>query len=126
MSSLSVVSGGRRCTLWHHWEWRNLRAIALGNPGCALFFDFVNSDNRLQGNIASLDPRKFVLELFFARIDQYLRPFAEHQFLNLDKAPHVALVDLAGEHLVDLSAIVENDLVDGLRCHGISNEPGTM
>jgi len=102
-----------RYRLWCHRERGDLGTAPFRDARRALFVHFVDANNGLQGNVASLHTRELVLELFLAGIDQNLGALTKHQFFYLDKTPHITLVDLTGKNLVDLTTIMENDLYMG-------------
>src|SRR5690606_36278303 len=66
----------------------------------------------VQRNKGTLHVGKLVVQAFLGRVYHHLGAFAEQELLHLDKAIEVALVDLAGIDLVDLSLVQEDDFVD--------------
>ena len=103
--------------MWRHRERRDFGTTAFGDARGALFVHFVDANDRLQRNVASFHTRELVFELLFARVDQNLGALAKNQLFYFDKTPHITLIDLPGKNLVDLTTIVENDFVHGLRRH---------
>jgi len=62
-------------------------------------------------NKRALDTGKLAFQTFLGRVDNDLGAFAKQEFLDLDKAVQVALVDAGHVDLVDLALIQENDPV---------------
>src|SRR5690606_36084306 len=57
---------------------------------------------------------ELALELFLARIDQHLRTLTEHQLLDFQEAPQLALEYLPCVQFVYLTLVDENHPEDGL------------
>ena len=93
------------------------RGGGLGDPGGPLFFHLVDTNDRMQGDVAALDPGELILEFFFRGIDQNRRPLPKHQLLDFDETPHIALENLPGEDLKHLASVLEDHLVNGLLAH---------
>src|SRR5688572_33228954 len=75
----------------------------------ALLPDLVDADDRVQRQVAALDPGKLGLDALLGRVENYAAALPEHQFLDLDEAEEVAMADLAGVDLVDLALVDEHD-----------------
>src|SRR5690606_41969731 len=76
-------------------------------------FHLVDADNRVHRHEAAQHTLELRLQFLLARVDHHLGALAEHELLDLQKAPQVTLEDLLGVHLVHLALVEEDDLVDG-------------
>src|SRR5690554_3475128 len=92
-------------------------ALGLGALASSFLFGFVDADVRGEGEKTAFDVGKLRLQFFFRRVDDDLSALAKNKLLSLEKAPEIALVDLADIDFVDLPLIEENDLVDRILCH---------
>src|SRR5690606_41662536 len=70
--------------------------LRLADLGLTDTLHLVDAHYGVQRDEAAVDAFELVLELFLARVDQHLRTLAKHQLLDLEKAPQLALEDLAG------------------------------
>src|SRR5690606_13178579 len=79
--------------------------VALADRCHTFLFYFIDADNRLQRNETAFYATKFVLELFFAGIDDHLASLAEHEVFYFNETVKVALVYLAGIDFVYLALV---------------------
>ena len=89
---------------------RDIATLELADFADALFVDLIDTDDRVHRQVGSLYVLKFCLDLFFRRIDDQSRFFAENQFLDLDESKHLAMTDIAGIDLVDLPWLMNTTL----------------
>ena len=81
------------------------------------FYDMVDDVAHTIPKMTEVYAGKFIFQLLFTGVYNNLRALTKHQFLNLDKPPHITLVDLSGEDLIYLTSVVENHFVNRLRRH---------
>src|SRR5690554_501758 len=89
------------------------RYISLGfaDAGNALVFDFIDANDRLHGYVAGVHIRKLLFQFFFTRVDKQLGAVTENKSLQLNKAPHVALIDMPHIDFVHLVLIDKTDTI---------------
>ena len=72
--------------------------------------------------IGSFDVFKLGLDLLFRRINDETRALAKDELLDFDESEHVAMADLLGVDLVDLSLANEDDAIEGFGAHSAAKD----
>src|SRR5882672_661011 len=93
-----------------HRKLADIAALDAHDLAHALLLHFVDSQDRVQGQICTLYTGKFGLNLLFGRIDHDARTLAKNKFLDLDKTKKRAMAHLARIDLVDLALVHEHHL----------------
>ena len=90
----------------------NIASLELADLARALLFDLIDAKNGMHRQISSRNAFKFGFYLFLRGIDDHRAALAENELLHFDETEQVAVTDITGINLVNLSLAREDDLVD--------------
>src|SRR3546814_3267108 len=90
-------------------QWRHVgaAATAFDHAHRAGLLDLVDAHDRVHRHVEALDLGEFLLELFFAGVDQHAGLLAEYRLAALDEAEHRTVTELARIQLVTLALVRE-------------------